>query len=69
MNWKNKWLNYVEEKMNWRIMSFTLFASEKYSFDKKMFQCVPNPDYTNIELKGLRIKVCNQNILVNAEEK
>lgn len=71
MNWKNKkWFNYAEEKMDGRIMSPTLFASEKYSLDKKKKMSVfHNSDYMNIELKGLRVKVCNQNILINAEEK
>lgn len=73
MNWKNKKrFNYAEEKMHSRIMSPTLLASDKCSLDKKekqKFQCLYTPDYTDIELKGLRVKVCNQNILINAEEK
>lgn len=35
----------------------------------KMFQCLYNSDYANVELKDLRVKVCNQNILVNAKDK
>lgn len=36
---------------------------------KKKMSVFHNSDYMNIELKGLRVKVSNQNILINAEEK
>lgn len=70
MNWKNKkWFNYAEEKNGLKNYEPHIVCFWKYSLDKKKSHCLYNPDCTNIELKGLRVKVCNQNILINAEEK
>lgn len=70
MNWKSKkWFKYAEEKNGLRNHLSPIPFASKNTPMIKMFQCLYHPDYTNIELKCLKVKLCNQNILINAEEK
>lgn len=68
MNWNNKkWFIETWKKQSQELQEAYFGCSEKNGPLINVFQACSNADYGDVKVKTLRIELCNQNILINAE--